>query len=546
MLSCVRYIVIVLILYSRLCFAVDTGNTFDQNIRLDEQKKIFDRFEQQLQNSPSRYEIPLPNFQQPSSDHGPCIIFKKILCEKVTLLSDQEIETITTRYVGTCMTEDALKNLLNEFSSLYLQKGYITSRMYMQEQNVSTGTLHLIALEGKIEKIQTSSSDITRSFENQTGEYLNLRELEKALSIVNRLPSNSVSMQLIPSETNVGESIIVLDNNRTKPFSLELSDNNYGSAKTGRNQVSAKISYDNVLDLSDQIVLNLNTTDHHFQNENSIGNSISYSLPLGDIVYTLSYTDSDYKQRVPSGTTLYQMDGHTKTYELSAAKELFHNQFHTFNTTVSVSSYEVESYMSDNLIDTSTYRLSKASLSLDYSYRTSALFSYVLLKYIQGTDWFGNHNPTELDEKYTAFQLDTSLMMPIDAVRYKLNFHGQYSDDQLFSVNQISIGGAYSIRGYQNDGLEGNSGYYLRNELSYPSLTKESFSWIDLTPYIALDLGAIRDEEDSEGGRLMSYSVGLQLSKYAFFTDISYSIPVWKEDIQKAEPFLGFFITYKY
>ena len=137
-------------------------------------------------------------------------------------------------------------------------------------------------------------------------------------------------------------------------------------------------------------------------------------------------------------------------------------------------------------------------------------------------------------------------MVPVDVLRYKLNFHGQYSDDQLFNVNQLSIGGAYSIRGYQDDGLSGNSGFYLRNELSYPSFAKELLSWVDLTPYLALDSGAIHKEEDSDGGRLMSYSLGIQLNKYAFSADLSYSVPLWKEDVQNVKPFLGFFITYKY
>ena len=535
-----------MLLFISTFLCADTASDFNRNIQLDEQKKIFEQFEKQIQNPPTRYEVNTPELQPTPLVNEHCIVFKEITYENITLLSMSDIDTIIKRYLDQCITEASLKNLLNELSSLYLDKGYITSRVYLKEQDASQGQVHLIALEGKIEAIQTPSSDITRSFESQTGEYLNLRELESALTIVNRLPSNNVTMHLIPSETNLGESIIALDNNRSKPFSLELGDNNYGNTKTGRNQISAKVTYDNLLDLSDQIALNLNTTDHHFQNENSVGNSVSYAVPIGTIIYTLSYIDSDYKQLVPSGANKYKMDGHTKTYELSALKELFHNQAHTFNVGASVSSYEVESYISDSLIDTSTYRLSKSSLSLDYSYRSPQLFSYALVKYIQGTDWFGSHNPTDLDEKYSAFQLDISLMVPVDVLRYKLNFHGQYSDDQLFNVNQLSIGGAYSIRGYQDDGLSGNSGFYLRNELSYPSFAKELLSWVDLAPYLALDSGAIHKEEDSDGGRLMSYSLGIQLNKYAFSADLSYSVPLWKEDVQNVKPFLGFFITYKY
>lgn len=523
----------------------DTVKPFEKNIQLEEQKKIFEQFEKSEQQAPVRFDVQKPELL-PAESSEQCIPIKKLTYKNITLLSEREIEGITKTYLNQCISEATLKNLFNELSTLYLNYGYITSRVYIKEQDISQGEIELTAIEGKIEAIQSPSSDIALAFDSQKGEYLNLKELETALSIVNRLPSNSATMKLIPSETNVGETTIALDNNKTKPYGFEIGANNFGSDKTGKEQLSLRLSYDNLFNLNDQISLNLNSTDHHFQNENSKGNNISYSLPLGTVIYTLSYTESDYKQQVPSGTSQYQTDGHTKTYELSASRELFHNQAHTFNMGLFVSSYDVETYMSDSLMDTSSYRLSKTGLSLDYTYRSAEFFSFILVKYIQGTDWFGNHNPTALDEKYSAFQLDTSIMTSFDPLRYKLNFHGQYSDDQLFNVNQLSIGGAYSVRGYQSDGLSGNSGYYLRNELSYPSFAKELIPFVDLTPYIALDTGYIRKEADSDGGRLLSSSVGLQANKYGFFADLFYSMPLWKESVQNAKPFLGLSLTYKY
>jgi len=523
----------------------DNTNPFDKNIQLEEQKKIFEQFEKSEQQAPVRFDIQKPELL-PTEASEQCIPIKKITYKNITLLPEREVEGITQTYLGQCISETTLKNLFNELSTLYLNSGYITSRVYIKEQDISQGEIELTAIEGKIEAIQSPSSDIALAFDSQTGEYLNLKELETALSIVNRLPSNSATMKLIPSKTNVGETTIALDNNKTKPYGVEIGANNFGSDKTGKEQLSLRLSYDNLFNLNDQISLNLNSTDHHFQNENSKGNNLSYSLPLGAVIYTFSYTESEYKQFVPSGISQYQTDGHTKTYDLLASRELFHNQAHTFNSTLFISSYEVESYISDTLIEISSYRLSKSGLSLDYTYRSSDFFSFILMKYIQGTDWFGNHNPTDLDEKYSAFQLDVSMMKAIEPLRYKLNFHGQYSDDQLFNVNQLSIGGAYSVRGYQSDGLSGNSGYYLRNELSYPSFAKELIPFVDLVPYLALDYGYIRKEEDSDGGRLLSTSVGLQANKYGFFADLFYSMPLWKESVQNTKPFLGLSLSYKY
>ncbi len=331
----------------------DSSNAFDKHIQKEEQKKIFEQFEKSEQQQPTRFDVQTPELL-PTKSSEQCIPIKKIIYHNITLLSNKEVEAITRTYLGQCISEVTLKNLFNELSTLYLNYGYITSRVYIKEQDISQGIIELTAIEGKIEAIQSPSSDIALAFDNQTGEYLNLRDLETALSIVNRLPSNSVTMQLIPSKDKVGETTISLDNNKTKPYGAEIGGNNFGSKQTGKEQISLRLNYDNLLDINDQITINLNSTDHHFQNENSKGNNFSYSVPIGSIVYSFSYTDSDYKQLVPSGTTNYQMDGHTKTYELSASRELFHNQIHTINVGAAVSSYDVESYLSNSLIDTST------------------------------------------------------------------------------------------------------------------------------------------------------------------------------------------------
>lgn len=532
-----------LLLFSVIVYAQDSI-PFNKNIQLEEQKKIFEQFEKSQKQVPLRFDIEKPELA-PIATKEQCIVVTKITHENMTLLSKEEVENIINKYLNQCVLEATLKNLINELSTLYLDKGYVTSRVYIKEQDISQGEIVLSVVEGKIETIQSPSFDMALAFDDQAGDYLNLRDLETALSIVNRLPSNSVTMRLIPSETRVGKTIVALDNNKTKPYGFEFGGNNFGSDTTGKKQLSLRLHYDNLFNINDQISINLNSTDHHFQNENSKGNSVSYSFPVGKMLYTLNYAISDYKQLVSSGTTQYKSDGHTKSYELLVSRELFHNQAHTFNAGVFVSFYDVESYISDSLIEASSYRLSKTGISFDHMYRTANFFSFVFVKYVQGTDWFGNHNPTALDEKYSAIQLDTSLMTSFDALRYKLNFHGQYSDDQLFSVNQISIGGAYSVRGYQDGGLSGNSGFYMRNELSYPSFAKE-FLLIDFTPYIALDAGYIHKEEDSDGGRLMGASIGFGLSHSGFSTDIFYAIPVWKDSVKNVKPFLGLSLMYKY
>ncbi|MTC50436.1 hypothetical protein GKR59_12395 [Providencia alcalifaciens] len=53
-----------------------------------------------------------------------------------------------------------------------------------------------------------------------------------------------------------------------------------------------------------------------------------------------------------------------------------------------------------------------------------------------------------------------------NGLTYLTSFFGQYSPDNLYGIERISIGGQYSVRGYHEQALSGNRGGYWRNEIN--------------------------------------------------------------------------------
>ena len=51
-------------------------------------------------------------------------------------------------------------------------------------------------------------------------------------------------------------------------------------------------------------------------------------------------------------------------------------------------------------------------------------------------------------------------------LNYTLSFDSQYSWNTLYGTDQFSIGGEYTIRGFRNENISGDNGYYIRNDLS--------------------------------------------------------------------------------
>lgn len=536
-----KFFVLFLCIFSTV-YADTVTDTIDKREQFEKQKEVFEKLEKRQDENIMRYNVEKPELLPKQEEQ--CFEIKTIKDEGITLLSNAEKQALYEPYIGKCNSLTDLSNLARQLTTLYIEKGYITSQVYIKPQNISSGEVILYAVEGKIEKISPDALYINSAFLGQEGEYLNLRDLENAVETINRLPSNHAKMDLIPS-SNVGYTDVTIDNNTTNRINGNIGLNNFGTKKTGDKQGTLGLNIDNPLGINDQFAINLNSTDKHFQNENSIGDGYEYSFPIGRLLTTLSYRKSNYEQLVAGGISNYKSDGNTKTYTATLNYKLYHDQNNRVSVGTFVSQYQSKNYMSDALIQTSSYDLSKTGAMIDYMYQIADFYTYIALNYTKGVDWFDAYNPTYLDEKYSLYTVDFSLVKQIFDYQYALNAHYQHSNYQLFSTNQISIGGPYSIRGYNKEGLSGNTGYYVRNELSYTFKSK-LFDYFEPTCFVALDGGEIKKEEDTNGGKLLSDTLGIKLKKDSLDLTIYYSMPLYKEDVSVTKNFFGVSLNYKF
>ena len=70
-------------------------------------------------------------------------------------------------------------------------------------------------------------------------------------------------------------------------------------------------------------------------------------------------------------------------------------------------------------------------------------------------------------KKYTMDLGVTKYFKDKNDFKYDFSLRAQYSKNILYGSEEISIGGPYSVRGFKKTGLSGNTGFYIRNELSF-------------------------------------------------------------------------------
>jgi hemolysin activation/secretion protein len=528
------------LLVPSVAFSDVTLDAIEKREQLEKQKEVFERLEQHRHETTPYLDVDKPELL-PDKDEA-CFETRSIQETSITLLSYEEKQRLIRAYTGRCNTLTDLTNLTRQLTALYIDKGYITSQVYLKPQNIAHGDVTLYAIEGTIESITPEGFYADGAFWGQKNRTLDLRNLERGIETINRLRSNHATMELAPG-SEAGLTHLIIRNQPSRRIHGSLGLNNFGTKKTGDIQGTLGLILDNPLRINDQFSVYLNSTNRHFGDENSIGDTYAYSFPVGKLLTTLSYRKSSYKQLVTGGVSTYKSNGDTETYTLALDYKLYHDQNNRISLGSFVSRYESTNYISDALIETSSYTLSKAGGGLDYLYQTAGFYASLSLQYTQGVDWFNAHNPTDLDEKYSLYTVDISLVKRFAAFQYTLSTHHQHSKDRLFSTNQISIGGPYSVRGYSEEGLSGNSGYYIRNELSY-SPEGRLVGFFDQTYFIALDGGRIKKEEDTYGGSLLSDTVGIKLRRDAFDLTVYYAMPLYKKDVSSTKNFLGFMANY--
>ncbi|MCY1428268.1 Hemolysin transporter protein ShlB precursor [compost metagenome] len=191
----------------------------DRDLQRERQEQLLREQQQrldQLQQLPGRAAPKAAPEQAPDTR---CFTVREITLEGADHLDAANRERLLEPYRGQCLGVSQLNALLKAIT--YLDRGLVTSRAYLPQQDLSSGKLKIIVVEGRLEGFDDSAVTTLRElrmvFPGQVGEPLQLRELEQLIDQVNRLPSRQAQLELVPG-SEVGGSRAELKGAQTKPW----------------------------------------------------------------------------------------------------------------------------------------------------------------------------------------------------------------------------------------------------------------------------------------------------------------------------------------
>jgi len=466
---------------------------------------------------------------------------------------------------GKCLGAQGINVLLQRAQDALVAKGYVTSRILAEPQDLKSGFLALTVVPGRIRAIRfvpdakglpNYRATAANALPAKPGDILNLRDIEQGLENFKRVPTAEADIKIEPAEgTEPGYSDLVISWQQGFPFRVSLSADDSGSKGTGKYQASATISYDNWWTLNDlfYVTLNRDLGGADAGPRGTKGSTFHYSVPFGYWSLATTNSTSRYYQTVFGATQEYVYSGTSENNEVKLSRLVYRDAGR--KTTMAVRAFQRRS---NNFIDDTEVQVQQrvvggweASVSHREFIGQATLDAN--LAYKRGTGAFGSLPAPEeaFGEGTSRFALvtaDVNLSTPFNVGGQKFKYSGtwrsQLQRTPLTPQDRFSIGGRFSVRGFDGEGsLSAERGYYIRNEVSAP------LGQSGQEAYWGLDYGHVSGpgSENLLGRNLAGTALGLRGNLQGLQYELFLATPVHKpEGFRTASKTYGFNMNYSF
>ena len=465
-----------------------------------------------------------------------------------------------------CIGSERINVLLRRIQNRLIDLGYVTTRVVVEPQDLRSGMLVLTVIPGKVGRIQLQDQSAIPFATRGTlwfamplaqGDILNIRNIEQGLENLKRVPSADANMELVPTDV-VGETDVVIAYKQSLPFHLTLGLDDSGSKATGRLQGSATFSWDNVLTLNDMFYIS-GTRSFKRDSDDSEGDygsknvSLYYSIPWKNYLLTLSGSKYSYHQKVAGAFESYTYSGESQQMKANLSRLLSRGSLYKTYVNAALWTKKSHNYINDTEIEVQRRRTAGWEVGLNHTQYIGNATLQLSTNYKRGTG--GNKSLPAPEE---AFGEGTSRMQIFTAgvdftypftignqpFRFNTSWNGQWNGTPLTQQDKFSIGGRYTVRGFDGElSLSGEKGWLWRNELGWDIANKGH------ELYLGIDRGKVHSsqEELQIGDSLMGGVIGLRGKLWGINYDYFVGVPIKKpEGFRTSHVTTGFNVSYRF
>ncbi|HTL71126.1 MAG TPA: ShlB/FhaC/HecB family hemolysin secretion/activation protein [Candidatus Eisenbacteria bacterium] len=369
----------------------------------------------------------------------------------------------------------AIRAVVEEMKKYYRSKGFPAAYVYVPPQQVQDGRLKIEVLEGRLGQIKVGPTQffsedlVRRQFSAKPGDVLRYEPLRRDLARINENPDLKAKAVLSPGAAT-GTTDIEVETEERYPVHFGAEINNSGTDNTGENRYGLNASNSNLFGNTDR----LNGSVQWGEGVQALG--AGYELPLLDSRVRAGYSYSYATVDVGGSFAALDVEGFARTHRFYLTRPVWESEDVDVDATLGYDVKSVENKLLGEVFGKDELREPNAEIALrQHDDGGSTFFLNRLTWGLADFAGSSRKNDPRASRAHTGGDfisyrgtLARYQKLPGDTL---LSVRGtlQMSPDALAPSEQISLGGARSVRGYQEGEYLGDNGEYVSVDFYYPA-----------------------------------------------------------------------------
>ncbi len=420
-----------------------------------------------------------------------------------TVFTSRQLAEVLQSFKGRRLTADEREEARRVLTMHYVEKGYINSGAIMVSSPDSDGPVLFRIIEGRLSDIKLTGNKwlrdgyITGRIRSAAGEPLSIVQLREGLAMLRQNANiEQINAELQPG-LRPGEGVLQVAVSEQQPFSAELQFDNYRPPSSGAYELALTVADRNLTGNSDPLVFTYDIArgaldDFDFSGADNFSGSYAAPVTVFDTTLKVFGQKRDYAI-IEDPFNALEIESEFYTLGVGIRQPLFRTtrrefavgltfeRAHSESTLLGVP-FNVSPGAVNGELDTSVLRFTQdwTDRGMNHVLALRSTFNFGLDAF-EATDngtardatffsWLG-----QAQHVHRLFGSSSQIILRVD---------GLWTNDELLSMEQFSVGGAHSVRGYRENTLVRDTGVLGSVEFRLPVLVgKSGKSIVELAPF---------------------------------------------------------------
>jgi hemolysin activation/secretion protein len=433
------------------------------------------------QEPPTGFELPPLAKPPPSAPSavGPELEVAGFAFEGNKVLSTAALQAVAAPYAGRKVSAGELEELRQALSRYYVERGYINSGALLPPDFYRDGIVHFRIVEGRIDQVRLQGlgrlrESYVRDRLTRPDEPLDVDVLQERFQLLLTDPLFAkVNARLQPG-ASPGLATLDVDVTRARPWDLSVYFNNYQPPSIGAETAGVSGVVRNLTGLGDTLDATLQ------QGQESTGNyTVGWLVPLAYRTEVRARYIHEQSTVLEEPLDVLDLGSTQDSYELGIAQTLLDTIKRRIALGLTYTHRENSTTLFGQSFSfvpgepTGTSKVDAWRFEQNYVERWQVQTFALRSTFTWGrTNVDPSAGPPELVPTKNYFfwlgQAQFSRVVLKNGATLSLRGTLQWTNDRLVPLERIAVGGVYSVRGYRENQLVRDQGYYGSVEFRYP------------------------------------------------------------------------------